>query len=76
MILFFGNLRKYEPLTKEKGLRLTVSLPDAPLDPLSLDTGKISQVLAVLLDNAISYVPEGGRICLSLKKNRAPLSSL
>lgn len=66
--LLLETYEKYEPLTKEKGLRLTVSLPDAPLDPLSLDTGKISQVLAVLLDNAISYVPEGGRICLSLKK--------
>ena len=66
--LLLETYEKYEPLTKEKGLRLTVSLPDAPLDPLSLDAGKISQVLAVLLDNAISYVPEGGRICLSLKK--------
>ena len=66
--LLLETYEKYEPLTKEKGLRLTVYLPDAPLDPLSLDTGKISQVLAVLLDNAISYVPEGGRICLSLKK--------
>ncbi len=66
--LLFSPSSQYEPLTKEKGRSLTVSLPDAPLDPLSLDTGKISQVLAVLLDNAISYVPEGGRICLSLKK--------
>lgn len=66
--LLLETYEKYEPLTKEKGLRLTVSLPDAPLDPISLDAGKISQVLAVLLDNAISYVPEGGRICLSLKK--------
>lgn len=66
--LLLETYEKYEPLIKEKGLCLTVSLPDAPLKPLLLDAGKISQILAVLLDNAMSYVPEGGKICLSLKK--------
>ena len=66
--LLLETYEKYEPLIKEKGLCLTVSLPDAPLKPLLLDAGKISQILAVLLDNAMSYVPEGGTICLSLKK--------
>ena len=66
--LLLETYEKFEALTKEKGLLLSVSLPDEPLSPCSLDTGKIAQVLSILLDNAMSYVPEGGRICLSLKK--------
>lgn len=66
--LLLETYEKYENLAKEKGFRLAVSLPDEPLPPCTVDAGKITQVLAVLLDNAMNYITEGGKILLSLKK--------
>lgn len=34
--------------------------------PYPCDRERIEQVLSILLDNALSYTPENGRICLSL----------
>lgn len=66
--LLLETYEKYEALTKEKKLELSISLPESLLPPLECDAGKLAQVLSILLDNAISYVPKGGKIRLSLKK--------
>ena len=34
----------------------------------SCDRERIEQVLSILLDNALSYTPENGRVCLSLSE--------
>lgn len=66
----------FEPLATEKGLTLGISLPENALPPCMADAGRLSQLLQILLSNAISYTPEGGRIDLSLayRKNRFCLS--
>ncbi|MDC7286426.1 HAMP domain-containing histidine kinase [Blautia schinkii] len=67
--LLLDTYEKYEPLMKEKKLSLDISLPEVPLSPCRCDASRITQVLGILLDNAISYVPAGGRIRLSLKED-------
>ena len=66
--LLLETYEKYEPLMREKGMKSDISLPDEPFAPIMMDADKIAQLLSVLLDNALSYVPEGGKISLSLKK--------
>lgn len=53
---------------REKGLRLTVALPEGELPVRPCDPDRIAQALSVLLDNAISYTPAGGTVSLSLTK--------
>ncbi len=57
---------KYEPLIRSKKLSLSVSLPDEELPPCCCDSSRIGQVLGILLDNSLAYVPPGGKITLSL----------
>ena len=69
-------LFRSEPLAAKKELTLTVSLPEASLPACNADEERIFQLLSILIHNAISYTPEGGRIDLSLscRKNRFYLS--
>lgn len=57
---------KYELLAREKSLDLTVRLPDEEVPPILCDEERVSQILSIFMDNAISYTPPGGKICLSL----------
>lgn len=56
----------FEPLCRGRSLTLSLTLPDAPLSRCNCDEERIAQVLSILLHNAVSYTPEGGRIALSL----------
>ena len=56
----------FEPLCRQKGLSLSLTLPEVPLPRCSCDPDRIAQVLSILLHNAVSYTPEGGRVGLSL----------
>lgn len=67
--LLLDTYEKYETLACEKGLRLSIELPDAPLAPCRCDASRITQVLAILLDNALAYVPSGQSIHLSLTQD-------
>ncbi|MDE7185007.1 MAG: ATP-binding protein, partial [Lachnospiraceae bacterium] len=44
---------------------IKVSLPEDPLPDCMCDSERIIQVLTIFLHNAVSYTPEGGKICLS-----------
>lgn len=68
--LLLDTFEKYEPLMQAKKLHLQIALPEEPLCPCLLDQGRISQVLDILLDNALSYVPAGGKIRLSLSEKK------
>lgn len=70
--LLINTYEAFEPLAAEKKLSLSVSLPEESLPPCTADAERIVQLLSILLHNALSYTPEGGRIDLSLthKKNR------
>lgn len=63
----------YSPLAKEKGLALSLSLPETDVPAMQLDKDRITQVLSILLDNALSYTPAPGRIRLGLQLGKNSL---
>lgn len=56
----------FEPLCAQKHIDFFLTLPDAPVSRCNCDPDRIAQVLSILLHNAVSYTPEGGRIELAL----------
>lgn len=65
--LLLNSFEAFEPMAKENGITLSISLPDEVSAPYFLDRERILQVLALLIHNALSYTPSGGRVDLSLK---------
>lgn len=59
-------ISEMRPLIEERGLSLSVTLPDDPL-PIRADVGKLAQVVANLIDNAVKYTPRGS-IALALAR--------
>lgn len=74
--LLMNVFEAFEPLTKEKSIALSVRLPEEALPLCPADPERISQVLFILLHNAVSYTPDHGKIELSLfhEKDRFLLS--
>ena len=64
--LLMNSYEAFEPLAKEKSISLFIHLPEHALPLCNADPERISQVISILLHNAISYTPEGGKIELSL----------
>ena len=60
----------FEPLCRQKSITLSLKLPDTPLVRCNCDPERVAQALSVLLHNAVSYTPEGGRIELALAYHR------
>ncbi len=56
----------FENMAATKQIRITASLPEELLPDCMCDSERITQVLTILLHNAISYTPEGGSVCLSV----------
>lgn len=65
--LILNCVETFEPMAKEKNIRLTSALPDDSLPHCTCDKHKIEQLLSILVHNAISYTNEGGSIQVSLK---------
>ena len=61
----------YFPLAKEKGLTLSLTLPETDAPAMQLDKDRILQVLSILLDNALAYTPAPGEIRLGLNWGRS-----
>ena len=53
-------------MASRKSINLSISLPETAVPLFSCDPERISQVLSILLHNALSYTPEGGQVRLSL----------
>ncbi|MCM1143552.1 MAG: HAMP domain-containing histidine kinase [Blautia sp.] len=68
--LLMNSYEAFEPLAKEKEISLSVHIPESALPPCPADPDRISQVLSILLHNAISYTPKHGEISLSLAYRR------
>ncbi len=64
--LIINSYEAFEPLAKEKQITLSVELPENILPPCSCDPDRISQVISILLHNAVSYTQKHGKIILSL----------
>lgn len=69
-MLLLGAYETFLPLAKEKGLSLSLSLPETDVPAMQLDRDRITQVLSILLDNALSYTPAPGQIKLGLTLGR------
>lgn len=68
--LIMNAYEAFDPLAKEKHLSLSVELPEISLPLCNCDKNRISQVVSILLHNAISYTPESGSVKLSLDYRR------
>ncbi len=64
--LLLQTWENYESMALSKGLHFDIELPDEVVNPIRCDAERIRQLLSILIDNAFSYTPKGGRICLSL----------
>ena len=64
--LLLNSYEAFEALAREKNIRFGILLPDSPMPACLGDSGRLLQLLAILLHNAVSYTPEGGSITLSL----------
>ena len=64
--LLMNSYEAFAPLAQEKAISLSIELPEDALPQCNADPERISQVISILLHNAISYTPEQGKIVLSL----------
>jgi signal transduction histidine kinase/CheY-like chemotaxis protein len=60
-----GALETCQPLIEAAGHDFSASLPAAPV-PVCVDAVRIAQCVSNLLNNAIKFTPDGGRIALAL----------
>lgn len=74
--LLINSYEAFEPVAKEKSITLSLELPENPIPLCSCDPARISQVISILLHNAVSYTNEHGKINISLRyeKNRFRIS--
>lgn len=56
-----------QPLIEERGLHLTLEIPESPI-VVSGDQRRLKQLLLNLLDNAIKFTPAGGQITVGLSQ--------
>lgn len=66
--LLLNQYENFEPLARQKQLLLSIDLPDGDLPLCQCDEEKIAQLLSIFLQNALSYTPAGGSVCLSARQ--------
>lgn len=52
----------FAPLCRQKKVRLHLDLPEDPLPQIQADPQRLTQILSILLDNALTYTPSGRQI--------------
>jgi signal transduction histidine kinase len=57
---------RFDVVASEKGQRLELDIPDSPL-PIKADRSCLEQVITNLLENALKFTPEGGKVLLEAK---------
>lgn len=70
--ILLDTYEKYELLSKARHFHLEMHLPQELLPDCFCDRTRMEQILTILMDNALRYVPENGRISLELcQKNNS-----
>ena len=64
-----GTLEQMRPLADDKGIALSSAVPGPVF--VAADRARLKQVIVNLLDNAIKYTPNGGKVCLSVQTEGA-----
>jgi signal transduction histidine kinase len=57
---------RFETQAREKDIHLSVVLPESPIE-LHCDRGRLEMALSNLLDNAIKFTPQGGKLVAGVK---------
>ena len=68
--LLMNSYEAFRPLAQEKSISLSIELPEGALPVCPADPERISQVISILIHNAISYTPEHGKITLAVSKHK------
>ncbi len=62
----------YRYLAEEKRIALALACPDDL--PINGDRGRLGRVVANLIDNAIKYTPEGGRVTVNVTRRNEEIA--
>lgn len=78
--LLIETYEAFLPLCREKGIQIKLVLPEESLPILSADRQRLKQILSILLDNGISYTPEGKAVTIraykKMRSRRAGISKV
>ena len=74
--LLINLYEKFEIICQKKSIDLQIRMPEESFPPLFSDEDRLSQIISIFLDNAISYSLEQSSILLdaSIKKNNLTIS--
>lgn len=61
-----NSYESFEPIARKKSIALSLELPESIIPLCPCDPNRISQVISILLHNAVSYTNEHGKIHISL----------
>lgn len=67
--LLLNLYEAFQPVAAEKNIALSITLPEETTPAISGDKERITQVLSILLHNALSYTPSGGAVRLLLSRH-------
>lgn len=67
--LLINLFESFQPVCKENGISLHLSLPDQALPIITGDSQRIHQLLMIFLDNALQYTPAGRSIYVRARVN-------
>ena len=65
--LLLQTWEAFEPLARHKQLQWEIRLPEKTPVYCRCDAERFRQLLSILIDNAFSYTPPGGKVCLALE---------